>query len=872
MEALTVAYYLTGHGLGHATRGVEVCRALVAAGHSVVVVSGAPSGVFVRGVASPALSFRRAVLDVGAVQSDALTLDMKGSLDAYAAIAHEQRATLLETEAAWLRATRADLVVSDVVPLACTAAKMAGIPCVCISNFSWDFVYAEYLLNYGGRQKMVWEIAEDYHNATCLLRLPGYSPMPAFRKVVDIPLVVRKAVRSSQEVRAELGVAAGERLLVFMFGGQTGGMHWKLDAGNLPPGWRCVVCATSAPRDGAPVPDNFIMAPPEAYLPDLINASDCVMGKIGYGATSECLAHRKPLVFVRRDHFNEEPFLRKLLEVHGAAVEMKRAAFLEGHWSAYLLHALTLRPSYREPINGAEVAAQLLESIGRQEEGWRGKTQQGTHLSDTVVWGYLMRAAGGDRDVEVPDWYLPGRTPSTPGQTPVADTEWDAYFCCEHGDPRACRDTVGFLGVLGRLSDDSTIGSEEMSSNEMKAARSLFRWDDDVIVTRAPGRLDVMGGIADYSGSLVLQLPLREACHVAAQLQPPGRQRVWRHMEEAQRQNGAEAPAIRVVSLYADDTNRAPTFDIYLSELQGADGGPLDYDAARALFRRDPAQSWAAYIVGCLVVLMREKGLPMPASGLSLLVASEVPEGKGVSSSAAVEVSTMMALCQLYGMEVGGRELALLCQKVENAVVGAPCGVMDQMTSALGRAGHLMLLQCQPAEVQGFLPLPPHVAVWGLDSGIRHAVVGTDYGLVRTGAFMGHKIASTTAASSVPPARETNAEESAGEGGEEEERVRKAPRTTAQLPGTLLGGGYLANVSPSEFSLRYAPLLPREMAGSEFLARFGPHADSSTEVVPEQMYAVLEPAAHPVHENFRVKAFEQVMLAPRSSSQDGDAW
>jgi hypothetical protein len=46
-----------------------------------------------------------------------------------------------------------------------------------------DFVYSEYLLNHGRRQKMVWKIAEDYHNATCLLRLPGYSPMPAFRKV-----------------------------------------------------------------------------------------------------------------------------------------------------------------------------------------------------------------------------------------------------------------------------------------------------------------------------------------------------------------------------------------------------------------------------------------------------------------------------------------------------------------------------------------------------------------------------------------------------------------------------------------------------------------------------------------------------------------
>lgn len=55
-----------------------------------------------------------------------------------------------------------------------------------------------------------------------------------------------------------------------------------------------------------------------------------------------------------------------------------------------------------------------------------------------------------------------------------------------------------------------------------------------MIVTRAPGRLDVMGGIADYSGSLVLQLPLAEACHVAVQRHPLGKQRLWRHMEARQ--------------------------------------------------------------------------------------------------------------------------------------------------------------------------------------------------------------------------------------------------------------------------------------------------------------------------------------------------
>jgi galactokinase len=60
---------------------------------------------------------------------------------------------------------------------------------------------------------------------------------------------------------------------------------------------------------------------------------------------------------------------------------------------------------------------------------------------------------------------------------------------------------------------------------------SVCRWDDDVLVTRAPGRLDVMGGIADYSGSLVLQMPIAEACHVALQKHPLDKQKVWKHVQ-----------------------------------------------------------------------------------------------------------------------------------------------------------------------------------------------------------------------------------------------------------------------------------------------------------------------------------------------------
>ena len=64
-------------------------------------------------------------------------------MQGYNRVACEQRYTLLETERAWLAALQPDLVVSDVVPLACAAAAAAGVRCVCVSNFSWDFVYSE---------------------------------------------------------------------------------------------------------------------------------------------------------------------------------------------------------------------------------------------------------------------------------------------------------------------------------------------------------------------------------------------------------------------------------------------------------------------------------------------------------------------------------------------------------------------------------------------------------------------------------------------------------------------------------------------------------------------------------------------------------
>ena len=94
-----------------------------------------------------------------------------------------------------------------------------------------------------------------------------------------------------------------------------------------------------------------------------IGAATCILGKIGYGSLSESLVHGKPFVFVRRDFFNEEPFLRKQLEIYGLAVEIKRRDFLQGNWHAFLQHASTLKSTYRYTANTATASPDTLQGV-----------------------------------------------------------------------------------------------------------------------------------------------------------------------------------------------------------------------------------------------------------------------------------------------------------------------------------------------------------------------------------------------------------------------------------------------------------------------------------------------------------------------------
>jgi galactokinase len=134
-------------------------------------------------------------------------------------------------------------------------------------------------------------------------------------------------------------------------------------------------------------------------------------------------------------------------------------------------------------------------------------------------------------------------------------------------------------------------------------------------------------------------------------------------------------------------------------------------------------QHWTDYPLGVVAILAGE-GHTIP--GFSLSLWGDVPLGSGLSSSAALEVATMLAVTSLIGVTYPGPELARLCQRVENEFVGANCGIMDQFISANGEENHALLLDCRDLSFK-LAPIPPHVALVIANTMVKHSIAGGDY-------------------------------------------------------------------------------------------------------------------------------------------------
>jgi galactokinase len=219
----------------------------------------------------------------------------------------------------------------------------------------------------------------------------------------------------------------------------------------------------------------------------------------------------------------------------------------------------------------------------------------------------------------------------------------------------------------------------ELVSTPLAELRARF--GDRGRVYRAPGRVNLIGEHTDYNDGYVMPAAINLACGVAI-----------------------EARNDRI--LVVRSANIMGEANAHLADLPAK-----------------PSGYWTDYVIGIAAALERAGFL---LQGANLYIRSEVPLGSGLSSSAALETSVAYALLDSAGYAVDLRQLALLCQRVENEYVGARCGIMDQFIACHGRSGHALLLDCRSLDFR-FLKVPDQARLVVCNTMVKHELASSEY-------------------------------------------------------------------------------------------------------------------------------------------------
>lgn len=356
---MRIAYFVSPHGFGHAARACAVMAALreIDASIHFDIFTRVPRWFFADSLRG-AFTYHSLLSDIGLVQETALREDLTATVAVLKRFL-PFRAALVRDCAARVTRLECKLVVCDIAPLGIAVARAAGVPSVLVENFTWDWIYQGYRRDEPRLSDAITYLrgafrAADYHIQTepvCRYSAADLTTTPVSRA----PRMSRKATREKLEIPR-----SAKAVLITM-----GGIPGEYDFLRRLQEQRGVYFVI--PGNGAPARrnGNLVLLPhrSEFYHPDLVNACDAVIGKLGYSTVAEVYHAGVPLGYVARARFRESPVMARFVQRHMRGLPISEAQFHSGDWLRRLPDLLALpRITPREP-NGATQAARFLANL-----------------------------------------------------------------------------------------------------------------------------------------------------------------------------------------------------------------------------------------------------------------------------------------------------------------------------------------------------------------------------------------------------------------------------------------------------------------------------------------------------------------------------
>lgn len=368
---MSVVFYISGHGFGHASRETEVIHAVAARRPDwPIILRTAVSPSLLRRSLRVPFTLLDGACDSGIIQRDSVTQDDDAtSRDALAFYAtFEAR---IEAECRRLAGLDVQVIVGDIPPLAFEVAHRLGVPSVAIANFTWDWIY-EWQQDLRDTPGFLERIREAYRHATIALRLPFSPPLEVFPHVEQLPLIARVSEQPRAETRRRFGIPPTRRVALLSFGGY--GLQ-RLDVAGLDCLDDWTVLLTDRIASSVAASPNVVYLAEETFTTgqiryeDLVAASDVVVTKPGYGVLSECAAAGTALLYTSRGRFREYDLLVEEMPHFLRCRYLSQESLFAGRWKD-ALEALIAQPTppTRLETTGAARAAECIDLLAHGHE------------------------------------------------------------------------------------------------------------------------------------------------------------------------------------------------------------------------------------------------------------------------------------------------------------------------------------------------------------------------------------------------------------------------------------------------------------------------------------------------------------------------